>query len=208
MTRLPHKISAFANLSNHDMPNTPDDTSPATHHPGNDHSHIRAFWPPWLAGISLGLVLLLTFAMTGHGLGATGFTTRLAAWLGQSVDAPAVAENAYLGPMVESGNPLPAWITWEVLGVALGALAAAYSAGRWRFHIAGAGTGRVKRMALALCGGVLAGFGARVAAGCTSGVGLSGGAALSIGAFVFLAAFFAAGLLFSRLVKHDRGGNA
>ncbi len=183
-----------------------EDASPAAHHSAS-HSRIRAFWPPWLAGLSLGLVLLLTFAMTGHGLGATGFTTRLAAWLGQSIDASAVAENAYLGPMVESGNPLPGWITWEVIGVALGALAAAYSAGRWRLHIAGNRTGSVKRMALALCGGVFAGFGARVAAGCTSGVGLSGGAALSIGAFVFLAAFFAAGLLFSRLVRYN-GGNA
>lgn len=152
-------------------------------------------------------MLLLTFAMTGHGLGATGFTTRLAAWLGQSIDATAIADNTYLGPMVEGGNPLPGWITWEVIGIALGALAAAYSAGRWRLHVAGAGAGRLKHMALALCGGIFAGFGARVAAGCTSGVGLSGGAVLSVGAFVFLAAFFAAGLLASRVIGHHGGGN-
>ena len=37
---------------------------------------------PLLAGILLGIVLLTTFVTTGHGLGATGFTTRLTAWMG------------------------------------------------------------------------------------------------------------------------------
>jgi uncharacterized protein len=168
---------------------------------------IRTFWPPWLAGLALGLVLLLTFLMTGHGLGATGFTTRLAAWAGETLAPAAVAANAYLGPMVENGNPLPSWITWEVLGVALGALAAAYSGGRWRFQVAGAHVGRFRRLAFALGGGIVAGFGARVAAGCTSGVGLSGGAALSVAAFVFLAAFFVVGITASRIF-HSLGNRS
>lgn len=180
--------------------------SAPTKGPSATNATIRSFWPPWLAGLALGLVLLLTFVMTGHGLGATGFTTRFAAWIGEEVAPAAVASNAYLGPLVESGNPLPSWITWEVLGVALGALAAAYSAGRWRLHVAGARGGRsFRRLFFALAGGVAAGFGGRVAAGCTSGVGLSGGAALSVAAFVFLAAFFVAGIATSRLVH--RVGN-
>ncbi len=162
---------------------------------------IRAFWPPWLAGLVLGLVLLLTFLLTGHGLGATGFTTRFAAWMGDLLAPAAVAANAYLGPLVENGNPIPSWITWEVLGVALGALAAAYSGGRWRLQVAGAQAGRRRRLVFALAGGVVAGFGSRIAAGCTSGVGLSGGAALSVAAFVFLAAFFVAGIATSRLFR-------
>ena len=36
----------------------------------------RPFWHPLLAGLALGMVLLVTFVVTGHGLGATGFTTR------------------------------------------------------------------------------------------------------------------------------------
>ena len=50
---------------------------------------VKPFWNPLLAGLLLGLVLLLTFVLTGHGLGATGASTRLAAWLGHAV-APAV----------------------------------------------------------------------------------------------------------------------
>lgn len=52
-----------------------------------------------------------------------------------------------------------------------------------------------------MIGGLLARFGARIAAGCTSGLGLSGAATLSIAAFVFLGAFFVTGLIVSRLVK-------
>jgi uncharacterized membrane protein YedE/YeeE len=162
----------------------------------------RPFWPPLLAGIALGLVLLLTFMLTGHGLGATGFFTRLAAWSGGAVAFDATYHNAYLGPLLDDGRPLSAWITWQVLGVGLGALAASWSAGRLRLKLDGAHrSGRPARALMALVGGLLAGFGARVAAGCTSGVGLSGTATLAVAGFVFLGAFFAAGLLASRLVR-------
>jgi uncharacterized membrane protein YedE/YeeE len=148
------------------------------------------------------VVLLATFLVTGHGLGATGATTRLAAWLGLAVAPAATEANAYLGPMAEGGHPLSSWITWQVVGVALGALASAWMAGRLRVQFDGShsvGTGR--RLATALLGGVAAGFGARVSAGCTSGLGLSGAATLAVSGFVFLATFFAVGLVASRLVR-------
>lgn len=99
----------------------------------NSPHTIKPFWQPLTAGIALGLVLLLTFLLTGHGLGATGASTRAAAWLGLGVAQTATEGNAYLGPMVKNGNPLSAWITWQVMGVAAGALAAAFMAGRFRF---------------------------------------------------------------------------
>jgi uncharacterized protein len=162
----------------------------------------RPFWNPFVAGLALGCVLLLTFAWTGHGLGATGATTRLAAWIGLQA-APAAAQgNAYLSPMLEGGKPLSSWISWQVVGVAAGALLAAFMAGRFRVQFDGArSVGSARRVATALVGGLLAGFGARVAAGCTSGLGLSGAATLSIAAFVFLGAFFVVGLVASRLVR-------
>ena len=147
----------------------------------------RPYWPAWRAGLALGVVLLLTFILTGHGLGATGFTTRLSAWLGDLAAPQWTLANDYLGPMVEDGSVLSSWITWQVLGVFLGALVSAYFAGR------------IGRLLKALAGGILAGFGARIAAGCTSGVGLSGAAVLSVAGFVFLGAFFAAGLVAARL---------
>lgn len=163
---------------------------------------IRPFWPPLLAGIALGGVLLLTFLLTAHGLGASGFVVRLTAWLGTEIAPSSTQANEYLGPLLEAGNPLANWITWEVLGVALGALCASWSAGRFRIRLDGSGPyGAVGRSVLAIFGGALSGFGARVASGCTSGMGLSGSAVLGVAGVVFLLAFFVAGVIVSRMVK-------
>ena len=165
-------------------------------------TEIRPFWPPLAAGIALGLVLLLTFVLSGHGLGASGAATDVVAGVGLKLAPEATQANGYLGPMVTDGSPIGSWMTWEILGVAIGALVAAFTAGRFRVQLDGArSVGTPKRLITALAGGFLAGFGARIAGGCTSGVGLSGSAALGISAFVFLALFFATGMIVSRLVK-------
>ena len=160
---------------------------------------------PLLAGILLGMVLLATFVVTGHGLGATGFTTRLTAWVGMYVAPVATNANDYLGGMVEEGKPLNAWITWQVVGVAIGALLSAFLAKRIRIQMDGKKfLGGAKRPMTALFGGILAGFGARIAAGCTSGLGLSGASVLSLAGVTFLGTFFAVGLLVSRFLKEEK----
>ena len=160
---------------------------------------------PLIAGILLGIVLLSTFVVTGHGLGATGFTTRLTAWFGMHLLPVATNANEYLGGMVEEGKPLDAWITWQVVGVAFGSLVSAFLAGRIAIKLDGKKfLGGSKRPVTALFGGILAGFGARIAAGCTSGLGLSGAAVLSLAGFTFLGAFFAVGLVASRFMKEEK----
>ena len=164
-----------------------------------------SYWNPLIAGILLGIVLLSTFVVTGHGLGATGFTTRLTAWFGMYLLPVATNANDYLGGMVEEGKPLDAWISWQVVGVALGALVSAFFAGRIAVKLDGKRfLGGSSRPLTALFGGLLAGFGARIAAGCTSGLGLSGAAVLSLAGFTFLGTFFAVGLLASRFMKEEK----
>jgi len=163
---------------------------------------VKPFWPSLTAGIALGLVLLLTFLISGHGLGASGAFTDVVAGTGLTLAPEATKANAYLGPKVADGNPIGSWMTWEVLGVFIGALVAAFMAGRFRVQLDGSrSVGTPQRLVRALAGGLLAGFGARVAGGCTSGLGLSGAAALGVAAFVFLAVFFATGLIVSRFVR-------
>ena len=164
---------------------------------------VRPYWPPLLAGIALGLALLLTFLITGHGLGASGFFTRLTAWFGGELAGPATQANSYLGPFLKgAAHPLADWISWEIVGVMLGAVLAAVGSGRFRPRLDGApkasGAGR---LGYALAGGILTGFGARLARGCTSGIGLSGGAPLAVAAFVFLIGFFIVGIAASYLVR-------
>ena len=159
------------------------------------------YWPPLLAGVALGLVLLASFLVTGHGLGASGAFTRLAAAAGAALAPGASAANPYLGPYLRT-DPLAGWIVWEVLGVLIGGLIGSLAGRRFRPGVErGPAVGVAARLALALGGGVLTGFGARLARGCTSGLGLSGGATLAVAALVFLAAFFAAGFVTMRLVR-------
>lgn len=163
----------------------------------------RPIWNAHVAGAALGLALLLTFVLTGHGLGASGTPTAIAAVTSNTVAPAATQANGYLGAMVQGGNnPLNSWINWEVLGVLLGALLAAWWSGRMRLRVEGPPKARTPgRLALALVGGIVSGFGARVSAGCTSGLGLSGSATLATAGFVFLIGFFGAGLATGLLTR-------
>ncbi len=162
----------------------------------------KAFWSPLAAGTALGLALLLTFVVTGHGLGASGFVTRFAAQANDWVAPQATADNSYFGPFMASGSPLLSWITWEVVGVLIGAWLGAKGAGRISVKVErGPRTTSGNRLVYALLGGALVGFGARLARGCTSGLGLSGSATLAVAGFVFLIGFFAAGFAVSMMMR-------
>lgn len=169
------------------------------------HGEPRPYWHPIFAGVLLGLALLLTILVTGHGLGASGAVTRLAAAIGAWLAPAATAANAYLGGYVKAGDPLVGWITWEVLGMLVGGLLGALWSGRFRAGTVERGPriGRGRRLALAFGGGILVGFGARLARGCTSGLGLSGGAALGVGGFVFLIGFLVAGFIAMQFVRKE-----
>ena len=53
---------------------------------------------------------------------------------------------------------------------------------------------------LGLVGGILVGFGARLADGCTSGHALSGGLQLAVSSWLFLTAMMLSGVIMARLI--------
>ncbi|MBA4286358.1 MAG: transporter [Xanthomonadaceae bacterium] len=163
----------------------------------------RPFWQPHLAGVLLGLGLLMTFVLTGHGLGASGFTTALAATTADVVAPAATESSSYWGPMFENGrNPLDSWITWQVIGAALGALIGAMTAGRFQISYDGpVRLGKPQRLLMAFAGGAISGLGARISLGCTSGLGLSGAATLASAGFLFLGGFFITGAIIGLATK-------
>ena len=171
----------------------------------NQNRPVKPFWPPFVAGIVLGLVLLLTFVLSGHGLGASGAANDLVAGVGLQLVPEATKANGYLGPQVADGSPLGSWMTWEIVGVAIGALFGAFMAGRFRVQLDGErSVGAKSRLVKTLVGGILAGFGARIAGGCTSGLAISGGMLLVPGAFVFIAGMFVSGIVTALLIYGRR----
>lgn len=148
---------------------------------------------PYVAGALLGVVLFTSFFLTGSGLGASGSLQRVIAAI-QDLFAPnSVNQNAYLikyaGGDVE---PLNHWLVVLSAGTLLGGFVSAWIHGRLSFT-----TGKGPRISvrtrwlMAFLGGIIMGYGARFARGCTSGQGLSGGTVLSVGSWVFLLAVFA-----------------
>ena len=153
----------------------------------------RPFWNPYVAGFALGLVLLGSFLVMGFGLGSSSAATRLAVGAAHLIAPKATAANAYFAQYVGPGKSLfEDWLVFEVLGVFLGGLVGAYSAGRLKSEVLrGEGVSKGRRIAFAIAGGVLMGFAARLARGCTSGQALSGGAVLSVGSWAFALSVFA-----------------
>lgn len=155
----------------------------------------ETYWNPYLAGVALGLVLLASFLVAGHSLGASGAANRISIAMAQAVAPGVVESSATMSAIaVERRGPLDDWLVFEVLGVLLGGAVAAFTAGRFRPGvIRGSGVGVGRRLLFALAGGVLMGLAARAARGCTSGQALSSGATLSAGAWIFMLAVFAGG---------------
>jgi hypothetical protein len=166
----------------------------------------RPFWNPYAGGVVLGMVLLMSFLLVGNGLGASGATNRVAIGAAHLVAPAAIEANAMFGSYVGGGrNILDDWLVFEVLGVILGGAFAAYSAGRMRLGVT-MGPRRMlpwKRLALAFAGGLIMGFAARLARGCTSGQALTGGSLLAVGSWVFMMAVFAGGYIFAPLVRRQ-----
>lgn len=160
------------------------------------------FWSPIAAGVGLGIALIGMFVFTGHGLGANGFFKRLTIWLSDLSFSEWTHANSYFSNLASRGNLFDKWISWEVLGIAIGVVVGSVLAKRFKFKVEkGLNVSIQLRLLLAVIGGVLTGFGASLARGCTSGLGLSGGATLAVGAFVLLIGFFIAGLVVSRLTR-------
>jgi uncharacterized protein len=152
----------------------------------------KKFWNPYLAGIALGGVMLVSFLVMGNGLGASGTANRLGVAAVNAVAPAHVDANPYMATVKAEGrSPMDGWLVFEVLGMLLGGIVAAYTGGRLgREVVRGPNTTIKWRLAMALGGGVLMGGAARLARGCTSGQALSGGALMSAGSFLFMFAIF------------------
>ena len=152
------------------------------------------YWNPYLAGFGLGLVLLAAYLVAGRGLGATGAFSSVAAWLANLISPEHAQASAVHARYLENGSPSTAWLVWLLVGSFIGAAVSGYVAGRTSLTIErGPRITDNQRLVLALAGGIIAGLGAKIARGCTSGQALTGAAVLNAGSLVFMGAVFVAG---------------
>lgn len=160
------------------------------------------YWSPYAAGALLGLTLLATFAIAGRGLGASGAFS-LVSGVGLNAMSPEyTASLKYYSQYLGSPSPLLNWNLFLVIGVFLGALAGSLFSRNFKVMFdKGASMSPGLRMATTLAGGVMIGFAARLARGCTSGVALTGGAQLALSGWIFVVAMFAAGFMVAAVFR-------
>jgi uncharacterized membrane protein YedE/YeeE len=147
---------------------------------------------PYVAGLILGVVLFVSFFLTGSGLGASGAVNRYLIFIEDLLAPKHIDRTPEL--LIYAGgdkNPLADWIVFLSIGIVVGGFVSARLHHRIRFETKkGPRIGEKTRWFMAFLGGILMGYGARFARGCTSGQGLTGGAVLSVGSWAFLMAVF------------------
>lgn len=147
---------------------------------------------PYLGGVILGTVLLLSFYISGRGLGASGAVKNTVAATVNIVAPKHVEHSAYYSQFAGGDKkPMSNWLVFEVLGVLAGAFLSGIIFNRLKIKVEHSPkiTER-RRLIFALAGGLIFGFGSQLARGCTSGAALSGMAVLSLGGYITMIAIF------------------
>lgn len=166
----------------------------------------KPYLNPYLAGVGLGIVLLLAFVLMGRGLGASGgFTSVLTSGV-DAVSSEHAEQNevyvTYLGERERS--PLTDWLVIELLGVIAGGFISGLISGRVKKTIEkGSRISNRGRLLFAFLGGTLMGFAAKMARGCTSGQALTGGTLLSAGSWIFMISIFIGAYAFAYFVRRQ-----
>ena len=151
---------------------------------------------PYFGGVLLGLLLLLTFYITGRGLGASGAVKSAVVTTVDKV-APVHAEkNAYYSRFITSSHsPMFNWLVFESIGIFFGGLLSGILFGRLkklRVEHSPKITSKTRLIAAGI-GGILFGIGSQFGRGCSSGAALSGTAAFSLGGFMVMIFLFGTG---------------
>jgi len=155
---------------------------------------------PYVSGVLLGLLLVLTIYITGDGLGASGAIKSTVIY---TLDKVAPEHSSNLEYMqnykaTHEGNPLKTWLVFEILGAMLGAFISGMISNRMKLTVEHhKGITSKQRLAAALLGGALFGIGSQFGRGCTSGAALSGMAIFSTGGILTLFAIFGGGYIFA-----------
>lgn len=159
----------------------------------------KKYLNPYLGGFLLGMLLLLTFYITGRGLGASGAVKSTVVTAVNTV-APMHAEEStfYSRFISDDKNPMSTWLVFEIIGVLAGAFLSGSIAGRLKFKVEHSPKITSKtRLTMAVFGGLLFGFGSQLGRGCTSGAALSGMGNMSLAGFITMLAIFGSAFIFA-----------
>jgi uncharacterized protein len=153
-------------------------------------------WSPYVVGAGIGILSWLTMLISKKALGCSTTFARTAGMLEKLFRGKTAAVKAYY----QKVQPKVDWQFMLVIGIIIGSFISASLSNDFNWEwvpgiwAATFGTNVLLRLAAAIVGGILIGFGARWADGCTSGHGISGAMQLSVGSWISAICFFIGGI--------------
>ena len=153
-------------------------------------------WSCYVVGIGIGILSWFCFFLSDHPLGCSTAYARTSGMIEKLFRGKKVEEKLYYKQFV----PVITWEWMLVIGVIIGAFISAKLSGQFQFNwVPSQWQVRISdkvftRWFAALVGGVIMGFGARWAGGCTSGHGISGTLQLAVSSWLSTVGFFAGGV--------------
>ena len=81
-------------------------------------NNVKRYFNPYFGGVLLGIVLLLTFYITGRGLGASGAIKSTVVSTVNTLAPEHAHESHYYSKFIsDDHHPLNTWLSFEMLGV-------------------------------------------------------------------------------------------
>ena len=160
-------------------------------------------WSPYLVGGLIGVLVLSTLALAGKKIGASSAYAATAGMIGRLIAPRHIASLPYY----RDNKPMVGWTFTIVVGAILGSFLGAWTGGEltgtylqdmWVARF-GSDSGWLRAF-VALLGGALMAFGARMAGGCTSGHGISGTLQLAVSSWIAVVCFFIGGIAAAMLM--------
>jgi uncharacterized protein len=164
-------------------------------------------WSPYVVGIGIGVLSWLTFLFSGKPVSCSSGISQTSGMIEKIFWGKNVIEKDYY----KKHPPVVNWRWMFLVGIVIGAFLASKSSGsiglKWvpSMWEQAFGESWVLRLAVAFPGGVLMGFAARWANGCTSGHGISGTMQLAVSSWVSVVFFFIGGIGMAMLIYRVLG---
>lgn len=165
-------------------------------------------WSPYVVGIGIGILVWLGFLLSDRSIGCSTAYARFGGILEGLFRGRDIKNREYFQEFVPK-------IDWEwmlVFGIVVGSFSSALLSGQFEVEVVPTiwsdafGESAILRLFTAVAGGILIGFGVRLAGGCTSGHGISGASQLAVSSWLSLVLFFSGGILTAMFLFNFMGG--
>lgn len=161
------------------------------------------YWSPYAVGIGIGVLSWLSFLISGKPIATSTTFARAGGMIEEMVRGKAAKQRPYY-------EKIKLMINWQwmlVIGVVIGSFISAILSGDFQVGVwvpslwsSAFGDSAVLRVLVAVIGGIILGFGARFAGGCTSGHGISGTLQLAVSSWISAIFFFVGGIIAAHII--------